>query len=102
MAAPGTEAAAKKRSQSAILQALVLAVSFWCVVVVYVIVCVSYFGVMYPLGRSMVASLVYSMLLKDPMFPDRTKLDLPIALIHAFALFKSSQWLWRQRRLRRD
>lgn len=98
MGRPGTEAVTKKRSRSAIPQVLVLAISFWCVVVVYVIVCVSYLGVMYPLGRSMVASLVYSMLLKDPMFPDRTKLDLPISLFHAFVLFKCSQWLWRQRR----
>jgi hypothetical protein len=80
-----------------ILHALILAASVWCVLVIYVIVCVSYLGVMYPLGRSAVASLIYGMLLMDPMFPGRTKLDLPIALIHAFAFFKCSQWLWRRR-----
>lgn len=101
MATPETEAVDKKRSRSTILQVVVLAIAIWCVVVVYVIVCVSYLGVMYPLGRSMVASLIYGMLMMNSMYPNRTKLDLPIALIHAFALFKCSQWLWRQRRLRR-
>jgi Trk-type K+ transport system membrane component len=98
MAIPGTEPAAKNKSRNVIPLVLVLAISLWCIVVVYAIVCVSYLGVIYPLGRSMVANLIYSTLLKDPMFPDRTKLDLPIALIHTFAFFKCSQWLWRQRR----
>ena len=91
--------ASEDPSESAIPQALVLAACLWCVLAIYVVVSVIY-GVAYPLGRSLVASLVYSVLLKDPMFPDRTKLDLPIVLIHAFALFKCSQWLWRQRRQR--
>jgi len=97
MPAHGSE----ERSESAIPHALILAATFWCALVVYTIVCVSYLGVMYPLGRSALASLVYGMLLMDPMFPDRTKLDLPIVLIHAFALFKCSQWLWRRQRRRR-
>ncbi len=101
MTARGSEPATEERSESAITHALILAASFWCAMVVYVIVCVSYLGVLYPLGRSAVASLVYGMLLMDPMFPDRTKLDLPIALVHAFVFFKCSQWLWRRRRRQR-
>jgi hypothetical protein len=98
MTTPGSPT--EERSESAIPQALMLAACLWCVLVIYVIVGVSYLDVTYPLGRSIAASLVYSVLLKDPMLPDRTKLDLPIALIHAFALFKCSQWLWRKRRHR--
>lgn len=94
------EATGKKREGRALVNAFMLVAALWCVAVVYVIVCVSYLGVTYPLGRSAVAGLVYGTLLMNPMYPNRTKLDLPILLIHAFLLFKCSQWLWRQRRLK--
>jgi hypothetical protein len=97
MTANAPKGLAERDSRRTIVGALIMAVCLWCAVVVYVIVCVSYLGVTYPLGRSIIASLIYSMLLKDPMLPDRTKLDLPIALIHAYVLFKCSQWLWRRR-----
>jgi uncharacterized membrane protein len=97
MTAHRSKPATKGQSESATLHALILVASLWCALVVYVIVCVN-LGVIYPLGRSVVAGLVYGMLLMDPMFPDRTKLDLPIALTHAFVLFKCLQWLRRQRR----
>lgn len=84
------------RSVSAISQVLMLSACLWCALVIYVIVSVTY-GVAYPLGRSLAAGFFYSMMLKDAVLPDRTKLDLPIALIHAFGLFKCSQRLWRGR-----
>jgi hypothetical protein len=52
---------------------------------------------MYPLGHSAIATLIYGLFFMDPYFPHRDKLDLPIALIHAFGLYKSGQWLWRHR-----
>jgi hypothetical protein len=74
---------------------LVLIVSVWCVGVLYVIASVSVFGAMYPLGRDILATWVYGLFFLDPYFPHRGKLDLPVALIHAFLLYKSCQWLWR-------
>ena len=87
-----------KRSGGATRVVLVLAAFVWCALVVYVNVSLKYLRVMDPLGRSTVAELTYSILGVDPMFGYRHKLDLPVVLIHAFGLFKCSQWLWRRYR----
>ena len=99
MSVPLSDLASEKRDgrKSVVPWVVVVTVALWCVLVLYVVVCVSYLGVMYPLGRSAPASLFYGILLMNPMFPGRTKVDLPIMLVHAFVLYKCLQWLWRQR-----
>lgn len=77
---------------------LAFAAGAWCVLALYVIAAVSLCGVNYPLGRGVLATWFYGLLLMYPYFPHRSKLDLPIALIHAFALYRISQWIWRRRR----
>jgi fumarate reductase subunit D len=100
MTARGFEPKPKKRSENPVPHALILAASFWCAVVVYVFVCVIFLNVRYPLGRSAVASPVYEMLDMNPAYPHLSKVTIPSALIHAFAFFKCSQWLWRRRQRR--
>lgn len=82
----------------AVLLALGLMVSSWCLIVLYVVIAVRVLDIMYPLGRSVVATMIYSLLFMDPYFPSGGKLDLPVGLVHAFGLYKSMQYLWRQGR----
>jgi hypothetical protein len=77
---------------------LAVLVSLWCASVLYMFVCVDLLGLKYPFGSSALATLFYGLFFLDPYSPHREKLDLPIALIHAFALYKSGQWLWRHGR----
>jgi hypothetical protein len=99
MNAGASEMAAKEQRQPNVIgNALAVAAALWCAVVLYVLVSVSVLGVMYPLGRSAVATLFYGLLGMHPYFPHRGKLDLPIGLIHGFGLYKACQWMWRYRR----
>jgi hypothetical protein len=87
----------RQGERNPIAAALVLIVLMWCVGVLYMIASVSVFGAKDPLGSGDLALLAYELIFLDPT-SHSGKLDLPIALVHAFVLYKSCQWLWRHRR----